>query len=199
MYFFFFLASHPEDPSPQPTATFFFGSDRGPGLYVPSGSFLDGRRRYKGPNQSKWRQLCTTRATGHRARKTSSSVNPEFGISLRAAKAEPTTNSTPPAHLPRPERRFNCAPAKNPSITNALVMALSCRYAAQSCARQLRSSSSLRASTTLFQTRTPATARRHNSTEAAAPTNPKIAAIVDQISTLTLLETADLVSSLKVS
>ncbi|OLN93952.1 54S ribosomal protein L12, mitochondrial [Colletotrichum chlorophyti] len=77
-------------------------------------------------------------------------------------------------------------------------MALSCRYAAQSCARQLRASGSLRASTTLFQTRTPATARRHNSTEAAAaPTNPKIAAIVDQISTLTLLETADLVSSLK--
>ncbi|OHF00141.1 hypothetical protein CORC01_04549 [Colletotrichum orchidophilum] len=76
-------------------------------------------------------------------------------------------------------------------------MALSCRYAAQSCARQLRVSGSLRASTALFQTRTPATARRYNSTEAAAPTNPKIAAIVDQISTLTLLETADLVSSLK--
>ncbi|KAJ0167522.1 54S ribosomal protein L12, mitochondrial [Colletotrichum tanaceti] len=76
-------------------------------------------------------------------------------------------------------------------------MALSCRYAAQSCARQLRATGSLRASTSLFQIRTPATARRHNSTEAAAPTNPKIAAIVDQISTLTLLETADLVSSLK--
>jgi large subunit ribosomal protein L7/L12 len=41
--------------------------------------------------------------------------------------------------------------------------------------------------------------RRHNSTEAAAaPENPKISAIVDQISKLTLLETADLVSSLKV-
>lgn len=39
--------------------------------------------------------------------------------------------------------------------------------------------------------------RRWNS-EAAAPTNPKIATIVDQISTLTLLETADLVASLKV-
>jgi large subunit ribosomal protein L7/L12 len=38
--------------------------------------------------------------------------------------------------------------------------------------------------------------RRYNSTEAAA--NPKIAAIVDQISQLTLLETADLVASLKV-
>jgi hypothetical protein len=41
--------------------------------------------------------------------------------------------------------------------------------------------------------------RRYNSTEAAAAAvNPKISAIVDQISQLTLLETADLVSSLKV-
>jgi large subunit ribosomal protein L7/L12 len=39
--------------------------------------------------------------------------------------------------------------------------------------------------------------RRYNSTE-ATPENPKIAGIVDQISQLTLLETADLVSSLKV-
>ncbi|KAG9560586.1 hypothetical protein KCU79_g7567, partial [Aureobasidium melanogenum] len=39
--------------------------------------------------------------------------------------------------------------------------------------------------------------RRWQSTEAVAPTNPKIAAIVDQIGQLTLLETADLVSSLK--
>ncbi|PSN73964.1 ClpS-like protein [Corynespora cassiicola Philippines] len=41
------------------------------------------------------------------------------------------------------------------------------------------------------------TSRRWASTEAAAPTNPKIATIVDQISQLTLLETADLVSTLK--
>lgn len=40
--------------------------------------------------------------------------------------------------------------------------------------------------------------RRWQSTDAAAPTNPKIAGIVDQISQLTLLETADLVASLKV-
>jgi large subunit ribosomal protein L7/L12 len=41
--------------------------------------------------------------------------------------------------------------------------------------------------------------RRYNSTEAsAAAANPKISAIVDQISQLTLLETADLVASLKV-
>ncbi|EEP78421.1 hypothetical protein UREG_03267 [Uncinocarpus reesii 1704] len=40
--------------------------------------------------------------------------------------------------------------------------------------------------------------RRWESTEAAAtPANPKITQIVDQISQLTLLETADLVSSLK--
>lgn len=67
--------------------------------------------------------------------------------------------------------------------------------------RQLSGSvrpSSLRiASTYLPTTRTPAS-RRWESTEAAAPVNPKIAQIVDQISTLTLLETADLVSSLKV-
>jgi large subunit ribosomal protein L7/L12 len=72
-------------------------------------------------------------------------------------------------------------------------MSLSCRYAAQCCARQLRASATIRASGFLFQHNI---ARRHNSTEAAA-TNPKIVTIVDQISQLTLLETADLVSSLK--
>lgn len=40
--------------------------------------------------------------------------------------------------------------------------------------------------------------RRWESTEAAAPVNPKIDGIVNEISKLTLLETADLVSSLKV-
>ncbi|GAB0131757.1 hypothetical protein EsDP_00000216 [Epichloe bromicola] len=73
-------------------------------------------------------------------------------------------------------------------------MAMSCRYAAQSCARRLRSVHSARASAQIL--RVASTARRFNSTEAAA-TNPKIADIVDQISKLTLLETADLVSSLK--
>ncbi|KPI39878.1 54S ribosomal protein L12, mitochondrial [Cyphellophora attinorum] len=49
----------------------------------------------------------------------------------------------------------------------------------------------------LQQRRTP-TGRRWQSTDAAAAqVSPKIAGIVDQISTLTLLETADLVSSLK--
>ncbi|KAF7549144.1 hypothetical protein G7046_g8441 [Stylonectria norvegica] len=73
-------------------------------------------------------------------------------------------------------------------------MAMSCRYVAQSCARQLRSAASSRAPAQIL--RISAATRRWNSTE-AAPTNPKIEAIVDQISQLTLLETADLVSSLK--
>lgn len=73
-------------------------------------------------------------------------------------------------------------------------MSLSCRYAAQCCARQLRAAAPVRAASSSFQQRM---TRRYNSTDAAAA-NPKISAIVDQISTLTLLETADLVASLKV-
>ncbi|WKT42682.1 Ribosomal protein L7/L12, oligomerization [Fusarium oxysporum f. sp. vasinfectum] len=73
-------------------------------------------------------------------------------------------------------------------------MAMSCRYAAQSCARHLRSARAARAPTQFV--RISAASRRWNSTD-AAPANPKIEAIVDQISQLTLLETADLVSSLK--
>ncbi|KAI0480113.1 ribosomal protein L7/L12 C-terminal domain-containing protein [Xylariaceae sp. FL0804] len=81
-------------------------------------------------------------------------------------------------------------------------MSTPCRHAARSCARTLRARGSVRASASpcLLQTTTTAAAapRRYNSTEAAAaPANPKIAGIVDQISQLTLLETADLVSSLK--
>ncbi|SPQ25956.1 e18951fc-b3f4-448a-b0ab-21a6855a235d [Thermothielavioides terrestris] len=77
-------------------------------------------------------------------------------------------------------------------------MALSCRYAARCCARQLRAGSAasvpIRASSSFLQQNR--MSRRYNSTDAAA-SNPKIAAIVDQISQLTLLETADLVASLK--
>lgn len=76
-------------------------------------------------------------------------------------------------------------------------MAMSCRFAAQSCARQVRSATSMRASASIFQTQFASTPRRYNSTEAAPAANPKIDGIVDQISQLTLLETADLVSSLK--
>ncbi|ELR09005.1 hypothetical protein VC83_06001 [Pseudogymnoascus destructans] len=68
-------------------------------------------------------------------------------------------------------------------------MSLSCQFAARSAVRSLRAAGGVRvASATLAQW-------RWNSTEAA--TNPKISTIVDQISQLTLLETADLVSTLK--
>ncbi|EKD18843.1 54S ribosomal protein L12 [Drepanopeziza brunnea f. sp. 'multigermtubi' MB_m1] len=76
-------------------------------------------------------------------------------------------------------------------------MSLSCHSAARSCVRSLRSQPCLRipAAAAVAQRRsTPA--RRWQTTEAAA-TNPKISGIVDQISQLTLLETADLVASLK--
>ncbi|KZF21611.1 ClpS-like protein [Xylona heveae TC161] len=79
-------------------------------------------------------------------------------------------------------------------------MSVSCSLAARCCARAARfSAAPLRpaASTFLVQTQRPAAARRWQSTESAAPVDPKIAGIVDQISQLTLLETADLVSTLK--
>ncbi|OJJ44130.1 hypothetical protein ASPZODRAFT_135605 [Penicilliopsis zonata CBS 506.65] len=83
---------------------------------------------------------------------------------------------------------------------------MSASHVAARCCRQLlrpssSSTTSLRlapsSTTYLFAGRT--SSRRWQSTEAqaAAPVNPKITQIVDQISQLTLLETADLVASLK--
>ncbi|KAI9799093.1 MAG: hypothetical protein M1833_004287 [Piccolia ochrophora] len=82
-------------------------------------------------------------------------------------------------------------------------MSLPYRNVARCCARAVRSShSSLRspASALIVHPRQ-CPSRRHESTSApvtpAASSNPKISTIVDQISQLTLLETADLVSTLK--
>lgn len=113
---------------------------------------------------------------------------------------------------PRYQRaRFRIPPLLSPaafsqalSLNYTSAMSFSTQVAAR-CARQLSGSvrpSSLRIATSasyLTARRTPST-QRWESTEAApaAATNPKISQIVDQISTLTLLETADLVSSLKV-
>ncbi|THW83867.1 ClpS-like protein [Aureobasidium pullulans] len=74
-------------------------------------------------------------------------------------------------------------------------MSLSCQRVLRRCATV---QSPVRASLSSTQSKQ-FLSRRWQSTdaEAAAPTNPKIAAIVDQIGQLTLLETADLVSSLK--
>ncbi|KAI2613279.1 ClpS-like protein, partial [Hypoxylon sp. NC1633] len=74
-------------------------------------------------------------------------------------------------------------------------MSVPCRYAARSCTRSLRTSNLFRAPNSIFQSTSASIQRRHDSTAAAA--NPKIDGIVDQISQLTLLETADLVTSLK--
>ena len=80
-------------------------------------------------------------------------------------------------------------------LTHAFAMSLSCQRVLRRCATA--QSPVVRASLSSTQTNH-FLSRRWQSTEAAAPVNPKIAAIVDQIGQLTLLETADLVSSLKV-
>ena len=71
-------------------------------------------------------------------------------------------------------------------------MSLTCQFAARSAVRSLRVAGGVRSASA-------AVAQRRWNSDATASTNPKIAQIVDQISQLTLLETADLVSSLKVS
>lgn len=80
-------------------------------------------------------------------------------------------------------------------------MSLSCQYAARQCARALRSSPATTSrciAAQSYRSRDIQSRRWQSTDAAAAPSNPKIAGIVDQISKLTLLETADLVSSLKV-
>lgn len=83
------------------------------------------------------------------------------------------------------------------TVNSPFNMSLTSQAAAR-CCRQLVRPSLRISSTTYLSQRTPS--RRWNSTDAqaAAPANPKITQIVDQISQLTLLETADLVASLKV-
>ncbi|KAI1914757.1 54S ribosomal protein L12, mitochondrial [Ophidiomyces ophidiicola] len=78
-------------------------------------------------------------------------------------------------------------------------MALPLQISARCCRNALRQSPAVvRAAAPAYSA---SRARRWQSTDAAAaaaaPVNPKITQIVDQISQLTLLETADLVSSLK--
>ncbi|KAF2100396.1 ClpS-like protein [Rhizodiscina lignyota] len=65
------------------------------------------------------------------------------------------------------------------------------------CARALRSSRRPNLRPTACATSNRIQRRRLQSTDATAATDPKISSIVDQISQLTLLETADLVSTLK--
>ncbi|RAL04096.1 mitochondrial 54S ribosomal protein bL12m [Aspergillus ibericus CBS 121593] len=77
-------------------------------------------------------------------------------------------------------------------------MSVSAQAAARCCRQIVRPTATLRLAPSYLSQRT--ISRRWQSTEAeapAAPANPKITQIVDQISQLTLLETADLVASLK--
>lgn len=85
--------------------------------------------------------------------------------------------------------------------TQHATMSLTCQFAARQCARTLRSSPAATSrciAAQSYRSRDIQSRRWQSTDAAAAPTNPKIAGIVDQISQLTLLETADLVSSLKV-
>jgi hypothetical protein len=75
------------------------------------------------------------------------------------------------------------------------IMSLCCRNTLRRCASAAKSAYLPRVTSgTIYHLR-----RWQTTDAAAAASNPKIAGIVDQISQLTLLETADLVSSLKVS
>ncbi|RDA83011.1 hypothetical protein CP532_4389, partial [Ophiocordyceps camponoti-leonardi (nom. inval.)] len=71
-------------------------------------------------------------------------------------------------------------------------MIIPCQCAARSCSRQLRSLGGVTSRCSQTWRVPSTTTRRFNSTEAAAPASPKIAQLVEQISQLTLLETADL-------
>ncbi|KAA8648873.1 hypothetical protein EYZ11_006422 [Aspergillus tanneri] len=77
-------------------------------------------------------------------------------------------------------------------------MSLSSQAVTRCCRRIVRPTASLQLSSSTYMSQR-TLSRRWQSTEAeaAAPANPKISQIVDQISQLTLLETADLVSTLK--
>ena len=79
-------------------------------------------------------------------------------------------------------------------LRSTSTMSMTSQAAARCCRQLVRPSTSLRLSAPYQQT----IGRRWQSAEAAAPANPKITQIVDQISQLNLLETADLVASLKV-
>ncbi|BDD58034.1 Ribosomal protein [Monascus purpureus] len=79
-------------------------------------------------------------------------------------------------------------------------MSVSSQAAARCCRQLVRPSTSyLRLSSPAYVSQLRIPSRRWQSTEAepAASSNPKITQIVDQVSQLTLLETAELVSSLK--
>ena len=107
------------------------------------------------------------------------------GASPSAILSKASTTRRPPAiyHIDRPNPQHSMSAPVSRALRRCVCTAKP-------------NSSYLRPTAAFAQQRI---AQRWQSTDAAAaPTNPKIATIVDQISQLTLLETADLVSTLKV-
>ncbi|KAL5359017.1 ribosomal protein L7/L12, C-terminal/adaptor protein ClpS-like protein [Aspergillus floccosus] len=76
-------------------------------------------------------------------------------------------------------------------------MSFPAQTAARCCRQLVRPSAALRLSPSTYLSQRTLNRRWESTGAAAAPANPKITQIVDQISQLTLLETADLVATLK--
>lgn len=108
------------------------------------------------------------------------------GISLTTKSFNGVFNSLRPTSIPLSYTHPGPSPAQKETSSYTMALASRC------CARLARSAV---ASPSLRLAPFAAAPRRWNSTASA---DPKIAGIVDQISGLTLLETADLVSLLKV-
>lgn len=79
-----------------------------------------------------------------------------------------------------------------------VAMSFPAQTAARCCRQLVRPSAALRLSPSTYLSQRTLNRRWESTGAAAAPANPKITQIVDQISQLTLLETADLVATLKV-
>lgn len=96
------------------------------------------------------------------------------------------------------DQRLSIAAADMSASATSNAFRRSCSQLSSTTQKRSLSSQCLRISASR-QSRELRDQRRWQTTDAsAAATNPKISSIVDQISTLTLLETADLVQSLKV-
>jgi hypothetical protein len=121
------------------------------------------------------------------------------GVQLSRQAARPVSRLSAPQNLASSSTTTaaSVTPSNTASHPVSIVMSAPASRALRRCVCTANPSASyLRPTAAFAQQRI---AQRWQSTgAAAAPTNPKIATIVDQISQLTLLETADLVSTLKV-
>lgn len=103
----------------------------------------------------------------------------------RADRTNPHLRLRPPRACRPPiqfQRTFPTSPIQLPKMS----------FAARCCARAVRPAA------VKFACPAPAARRWYSDAAPTAPVDPKIKSIVDEISTLTLLQTAELVTSLKV-